>query len=119
MTIALVAGLVIGMTVGCGRRDPGAVRLAAANLRGAIVGAGCPRSLRSRFLAIWCWSGPAARIPVDGVVASGHFFVDQSTIAGESIPVERTAGIPVFAGTINQSGVLRSPRRKDWPRQSF
>src|ERR1039457_5440391 len=49
---------------------------------------------------------PGGRIPVDGVVAAGHSFVDQSTITGESMPAEKIAGTLVFAGTINQSGVL-------------
>ena len=49
---------------------------------------------------------PGGRIPVDGVVVSGHSFVDQSTISGESMPAEKISGTPVFAGTINQSGVL-------------
>jgi len=49
---------------------------------------------------------PGARIPVDGVVTGGNSFVDQSTITGESIPVEKIAGSEVYAGTINQSGVL-------------
>jgi Cd2+/Zn2+-exporting ATPase/Cu+-exporting ATPase len=39
-------------------------------------------------------------------VVSGHSFVDQSTITGESMPVEKIAGTPAYAGTINQSGVL-------------
>ena len=37
---------------------------------------------------------------------SGHSFVDQSRITGESMPVEKTADAHVFAGTINQSGAL-------------
>jgi Cd2+/Zn2+-exporting ATPase/Cu+-exporting ATPase len=49
---------------------------------------------------------PGARLPVDGEVAAGHSFVDQATITGESLPVEKRAGDRVFAGTINQSGVL-------------
>jgi Cd2+/Zn2+-exporting ATPase/Cu+-exporting ATPase len=49
---------------------------------------------------------PGARIPVDGFVISGHSFVDQATITGESLPVEKLAGTQVYAGTINQSGVL-------------
>ena len=49
---------------------------------------------------------PGARIPVDGVVVGGNSFVDQSTITGESIPVEKVAGTKVFAGTMNQSGAL-------------
>jgi Cd2+/Zn2+-exporting ATPase/Cu+-exporting ATPase len=49
---------------------------------------------------------PGARVPVDGVVATGHSFVDQATITGESLPVEKVPGASVFAGTINQSGAL-------------
>ncbi len=49
---------------------------------------------------------PGARIPVDGRVVGGHSFVDQAPITGESMPVEKTAGAVVYAGTINQSGAL-------------
>ena len=49
---------------------------------------------------------PGGRIPVDGTVVAGHSFVDQSRITGESLPVEKTAGSSVFAGSINQSGAL-------------
>ena len=49
---------------------------------------------------------PGARIAVDGKVIGGHSFVDQGPITGESMPVEKGAGAAVYAGTINQSGVL-------------
>jgi len=49
---------------------------------------------------------PGTRIPVDGLVAGGHSFVDQATITGESMPAEKTKGSAVYAGTINQSGAL-------------
>ena len=49
---------------------------------------------------------PGGRIPVDGIVIAGHSFVDQSRITGESLPVEKTPGASVFAGSINQSGAL-------------
>jgi P-type Cu+ transporter len=49
---------------------------------------------------------PGARIPVDGDVVGGNSFVDQATITGESLPVEKLPGASVFAGTVNQSGAL-------------
>lgn len=49
---------------------------------------------------------PGGRIPVNGVVATGHSFIDQAAITGESMPVEKIPGAPVYAGTVNQSGIL-------------
>jgi Cd2+/Zn2+-exporting ATPase/Cu+-exporting ATPase len=49
---------------------------------------------------------PGAAVPVDGVVISGHSFVDQSKITGESMPVETVPGALVYAGSVNQSGAL-------------
>ncbi|HJS92225.1 MAG TPA: HAD-IC family P-type ATPase [Steroidobacteraceae bacterium] len=49
---------------------------------------------------------PGGRIPVDGTVVAGNSFVDESRITGESLPVEKTPGNTVFAGSINQSGAL-------------
>src|SRR6266404_4382207 len=49
---------------------------------------------------------PGERIPADGVVSKGHSFVDQSSITGESLPVEKVERSKVFAGTINKDGVL-------------
>src|SRR5437773_5609276 len=48
---------------------------------------------------------PGERIPADGVVIKGHSFVDQSSITGESLPVEKVEQSKVFAGTINKDGV--------------
>ena len=54
----------------------------------------------------WIVVRPGEKIPVDGEVIEGASTVDQSPITGESIPVARTAGDEVFAGTINQEGYL-------------
>src|SRR3984893_17607012 len=127
MTIALVAALVIGefftvlvitafvlaaevlegLTVGRGRRaiqdlldflpatatvrrGSGSVRVALSQVRvgDAVIVA------------------PGECIAVDGRVRTGHSYVDQATITGESTPVEKSAGANVYAGTINQSGTL-------------
>ncbi|APW38061.1 copper-translocating P-type ATPase [Rhodoferax koreense] len=49
---------------------------------------------------------PGERIALDGAVTDGRSAVDQSAVTGESIPVEKSAGDPVFAGTVNTSGGL-------------
>jgi heavy metal translocating P-type ATPase len=49
---------------------------------------------------------PGDKIPVDGTVISGHSTVNQATITGESIPVEKTVGDRTFAGTLNEHGAL-------------
>src|SRR6266481_2537913 len=49
---------------------------------------------------------PGSLVPIDGTVISGHSFVDQARITGESMPVEKLLGAVVYAGTINQSGAL-------------
>ena len=50
---------------------------------------------------------PGENIPVDGTVLEGTSAVDESTLTGESIPVDKAAGSQVSAGTLNQSGFLR------------
>ena len=47
---------------------------------------------------------PGERIPVDGKIISGCGMINQSTLTGESIPVERGVGEKVYCGTINESG---------------
>ncbi len=50
---------------------------------------------------------PGERVGADGVVVDGFSDVDQATITGESLPVDKTAGDEVYAGTLNGSGILR------------
>lgn len=55
---------------------------------------------------------PGDKIPVDGIVNEGRSFVDESMISGEPVPVEKSSGEKVFAGTINQKGSFRLRARK-------
>jgi len=49
---------------------------------------------------------PGERIPMDGTVLSGYSAVNQAPITGESVPLEKSTGSEVFAGTINGDGLL-------------
>ena len=49
---------------------------------------------------------PGEHVPVDGTVVEGASHVDESSLTGESMPVTKAVGNPVFAGTLNQSGGL-------------
>ncbi len=58
---------------------------------------------------------PGEQIPVDGVLTEGSTNVDESSLTGESMPVAKTPGSPLFAGTLNQSGgiELRVTKRSE------
>lgn len=127
MTIALVAALAIGefftalviiafvlaaevlegLTVGRGRR---AIRALLDYLpaTATVRRTGGPRAIPLGEVRIGetVLVAPGERIAVDGTVRSGDSYVDQATITGESTPVAKRSGAPVFAGTINQSGTL-------------
>ena len=49
---------------------------------------------------------PGERIPVDGIVVSGHSSVDESMLTGESLPVEKNSGDRVIGASINKNGSL-------------
>ena len=50
---------------------------------------------------------PGDRVSADGEVAEGKSEVDESPVTGESVPVVKAEGAPVFAGSINASGALQ------------
>lgn len=55
---------------------------------------------------------PGEKIAVDGTVRQGSSFVDESMISGEPIPLEKTKGEKVFAGTVNQKGSFQFTAEK-------
>ncbi len=58
---------------------------------------------------------PGEQIPVDGLLEEGGTSVDESSLTGESMPVAKSIGSPLFAGTLNQSGgiELRVSKRSE------
>ena len=103
----LIAEVLEGMTVGRGRK---AIRdlLEFLPRKVAVRRGGSIRSVSIEELMAGdaVLVAPGGRIPVDGAVLAGHSFVDESRITGESMPVDKTPGAHVFAGSINQSGAL-------------
>lgn len=55
---------------------------------------------------------PGESIPVDGIIVAGNSAIDESTLSGESIPIDKTTNDTVSAATINQSGFLRCKATK-------
>lgn len=103
----LVAEVLEGMTVSRGRRA--ILDLMDFIPRSVIVrGATGVREVSIDDLRVgdFVLVNPGGLVPIDGVAISGHSFVDQARITGESMPVEKLAGSVVYAGTINQSGAL-------------
>ena len=49
---------------------------------------------------------PGEAIATDGIIRSGTSSLDESSVTGESIPVDKGSGMPVFAGTLNRQGAL-------------
>jgi P-type Cu+ transporter len=55
---------------------------------------------------------PGERVPVDGTVVTGHSTIDQSALSGESLPIDKGPGDPVYTGTMNQFGVVEVDAQK-------
>jgi len=53
------------------------------------------------------WVKPGAKLPVDGEVVEGRSAVDESAITGEPMPEDKQPGALVYAGTINENGLLK------------
>ena len=47
---------------------------------------------------------PGEKVPVDGVITEGHSTLDESMLTGESLPLDKAAGDPVFGATLNKTG---------------
>ena len=116
----LVAEILEGMTVERGRRAikdliellPHAVSVR----RGNLV-----QDVKAKDLAVGdiILVAPGALIPVDGTVISGHSFVDEARISGESAPAEKLAGSPARAGTVNHTGTLEIRAERIGPDTSY
>lgn len=50
---------------------------------------------------------PGGSIPVDGIIIDGSTYIDQASITGESVPVEKNIGDSVISGTINKNGAIK------------
>lgn len=70
---------------------------------GEEVNISCDEILKGEMIVL----KPGDKVAVDGKVKRGVSFIDESMITGEPIPVEKTKGSKVFAGTINQKGSLK------------
>jgi len=55
---------------------------------------------------------PGAKIPVDGTVVEGHTSIDESMLTGESMPVDKKAGDPVYAASLNTTGTVQFKAEK-------
>ena len=106
-TFVLAAEVLEGLTVGRGRR---AIRDLLDFLPATATVRRNGTSVRISLSEVGAGDAvlvaPGERIPVDGSVHGGDSYVDQATITGESTPIRKTSGSLVYAGTINQSGVL-------------
>lgn len=103
----LAAEILEGLTVGRGRRAIQDMldflpQIASVVRDGQIVEVPTLTILPREVIVI----RPGSKIPVDGQVIFGRSFVEQAAITGEPMPSEKKTGSEVYAGTINQAGIL-------------
>src|ERR1700726_1952024 len=104
----LAAEILEGLTVGRGRRAIQDMldflpQMASVLRDGQIVEVNTTSILPGEMVVI----RPGSQVPDEGLVVSGHSFVEQAAIPGEPMPSEKSAGSEVYAGTINQAGILQ------------
>ncbi len=62
---------------------------------------------------------PGAKIPVDGIVVSGHSYIDSSSLTGESLPVEKNVNDQVLSGSLNLNGTLIMKAQNEYKNSTF
>lgn len=62
---------------------------------------------------------PGAKIPVDGIVVSGHSFIDNSSLTGESLPIEKKQGDQLLSGCLNLNGTLIMKAENEYKNSTF
>ncbi len=77
--------------------------------RGEVIATVALSAIRSGDVVV---VSPGEKVPVDGEVVAGHSYVDQSRLTGESMPAPKDIGATVFAGSINQFGLLEIATRQ-------
>ena len=72
----------------------------------------CDRSIKETDVGDIILVKPGERIPVDGTIIKGQAAINESSITGEPIPVDKTVCDDVFVGTLNETGVIEIKTEK-------
>lgn len=123
LVTAVVVGFVMVLGAFIEQVTSGAARRAIQGLidihpeTATIIEGGRERTVPSREVSVgdMLLVKPGDRIPVDGIIRRGLTAVDESPMTGEPIPREKTVGNSVYAGTLNQTGVIEIEARTVGP----